>query len=284
MKNLIVSIVVFVVVLIATVFALNKYNSKDTSKNNTEQSQKEEKPIYITDVVPSELEKDYGLWRNYNTENIELSYEFTPIDENDNIIEKEEFLNQLKTGLYIPLQVKDKHITYKLHKLSETSDKKITRTIKSFSTIAYNYLKKEGEQLPTFHFTDLTGNQYSSESTKGKIMVIKCWFIHCVVCVQEFPELNELYDRYESNGNVLFLSLAFDKEDKLKKFLIKKEFRYPVVAEQKDYMTKKLALKQYPSHIIIDEEGNIVKIVNNVKALVTTLNKLTGNNNEFGDN
>lgn len=282
MKNLIVSIVVFVVVLLVAIFALNRYNNSEETGGsaNVEQSQKEEKQTYITDIVPSELENDYGLWRTYNTENIELSYEFTPIDENDNIIEKEDFLNQLKTGLYIPLKVKGEQVAYKLHKLSETSNQKITRTIKSFSSIAYNYFKKEGEPLPTFQFTDLTGNQYSSESSKGKIMVIKCWFIHCVVCVQEFPELNELYDHYESNGDVMFLSLAFDKEDKLKKFLVKKEFRYPVIAEQKDYMTKKLGLKQYPGHIIVDKEGNIVKIVNNVKALITTLDKLTGSNSE----
>lgn len=237
---------------------------EETSTENT----------YTVNVNPLEIEKNYKKWYDYTLKNIELSYEFTPVDNENVIIAKEDFLNKLKTGLYIPLKIEDDDTLYKLYKLSEQADKKIKKSIKSSSLVAYNYFKKEGQPLPDFNFTDLNGNNYSKKNVKGKIQIIKCWFINCVVCVQEFPELNELYDRYEGNENVIFLSLAFDKPEKLKIFLAKKAFRFPVIAEQKKYMTKELEIKQYPTHIIVDEDGNIVKMVSNVKALVFFVNQL----------
>jgi len=105
----------------------------------------------------------------------------------------------------------------------------------------------------------------------GNILVIKCWFIQCKTCVEEFPKINELYDRYESHNNVVFLSLAFDKPDKLKKFLTKKEFRYPVIAEQKKFMQNEMGIVQYPTHIIIDQYGDIKKMVNSIDSLILAL-------------
>lgn len=235
-----------------------------------------EEIVYTTNVDASSIEKKYKDWLNYNVENIELSSEFTAINTENTIIEKEEFLKELTTGLYIPLKVENKNDAYKLYKLTEVADKKITRAIKGKSLVAYEYFKMEGEPLPSFTVKDLYGSEYSSPNDDDKIMVIKCWFINCAVCVEEFPELNELYDRYEGSDNISFISLAFDKPEKLKKFLSKKEFRFPVIAEQKKYMTKKLPIKQYPTHIIVDEEGNIIKMVSNVKALIRIVDQLVG--------
>ena len=48
--------------------------------------------------------------------------------------------------------------------------------------------------------------------------MVKCWFIHCVACIKEFPELNELVKINETNENVLFISLAEDNSKDLKTF------------------------------------------------------------------
>lgn len=298
MKNLLLSTIVCLLTFTGTSFLLKKYaqkeplktesatelnkNSEISDENNEkdlEESKNISKAVYTVNIDPLAIEKEYSLWSDYNTKNIELSYEFTPIDNENVIIPKEDFLNKLKTGLYIPLKVDSDEVSYKLHKISESADEKIKKSIKFTALVAYNYFKKEGEPLPEFNFVGLNGNEYSTSSTQGKIKIIKCWFINCVVCVQEFPELNELYDRYESNENVVFLSLAFDKTEKLKNFLIKKEFRYPVIAEQKKYMTKKLNIKQYPTHLIVNEDGNIVKMVSNVKALISFIDQMVGNEN-----
>jgi cytochrome oxidase Cu insertion factor (SCO1/SenC/PrrC family) len=45
-------------------------------------------------------------------------------------------------------------------------------------------LKKVGK--PDFSFKDLNGNLITNESIRGKIVVIKCWYIHCAACIKEF--------------------------------------------------------------------------------------------------
>jgi hypothetical protein len=30
-----------------------------------------------------------------------------------------------------------------------------------------------------------------------KIVVIKCWYIHCAACIKEFPEVNNLVRKYK---------------------------------------------------------------------------------------
>lgn len=303
MKNFLISCLACILSFAITTFGLNKYGkslllnstennievtdideedaSSDTDETqdeteSTEDASEEDEIEYTFTVVPSELENNYKKWSKYNKENIELSYEFTPVNENNEVIDKKDFLSQLKTGSYIPLKAESEDLTYKLYKLNDTADKKIGKSIRSSSSIAESYFNKEGQPFPNFNFVDLNGTNYTKKSTKGKIKVIKCWFINCVVCVQEFPELNELYDRYETSDRVVFLSLAFDKPDKLRNFLTKKEFRFPVIAEQKKFMSKDLEVKQYPTHLIVDEDNNIIKMVNNVKALITIVDELIG--------
>jgi peroxiredoxin len=49
-------------------------------------------------------------------------------------------------------------------------------------------LKKEGELFPDFSFKDLNGNLITKKY-EGKIVVIKCWYIHCAACIKEFQRL-----------------------------------------------------------------------------------------------
>ena len=131
----------------------------------------------------------------------------------------------------------------------------------------------EGKRLPEYNFIDLNGISYNREDTKGKLLVLKCWFITCKVCVEEFPELNKLVDKYKKE-NISFVSLAFDEKDKLVEFLKTKTFKYPTIPLQKDYMAKKLKINQYPTHLIVDSNGVIIKMVNNVKTLSYELDRI----------
>jgi hypothetical protein len=44
-------------------------------------------------------------------------------------------------------------------------------------------LKKVGKLY--FSFKDLNGNLITKKY-EGKIVVIKCWYIHCAACIKEF--------------------------------------------------------------------------------------------------
>jgi peroxiredoxin len=247
------------------VFSCNE-NSKKTQL--TEKGQTLEPKVNI-----SELNSDYKKWWTYYSYNISLSSNFTGLNEQSDEIDKKQFLEKLTTGNYIPLKIKseDKVDTYKLFKLDSNADKSIRSTIKNKSLTNLKYFKMEGLPLPEFNFTDLNGNINTNESTKGKTIILKTWFINCEACVAEFPELNEFVEKYKQRNDVIFLSLARDTKDELKNFLQKKYFEYQVVPNQREFIEKKLNLQYYPTHLIVDKNGTILKVVNKASEMISFL-------------
>ena len=182
---------------------------------------------------------DFMKWWTYHNENIRLSRDFVAFDENFSEITKASFLQQLTYGDFIPRKLKGKEDQdyYQLHPLGDSIDADIIRTIRRAGVTAYRQYQMEGQAFPEFEFTDLNGKIYNNENTRGKTIVIKCWFIACQPCVAEIPHLNVLVEEYQNNEDILFISLASDSKEALTKFLEKQPFSYAVVPGQSAFMT-----------------------------------------------
>jgi thiol-disulfide isomerase/thioredoxin len=192
-------------------------------------------------------------------------------------MKKMDFLNKLLKEDLAPFKTKIKagQPTYQLYKL-DSADSDILMTVKLNASQELENYKMEGQELPTFDFTDLNGKRYNNASIKGKTFVLKTWFIKCIACVKEFPELNELVEHYKSNSDVVFLSLATDSKDDLVAFLKTKPFRYPTVPAVEDFIAEDLRLSMFPTHILVNKQGKIVKVVNNIQELIPFLKKEVG--------
>ncbi|WGH75043.1 TlpA disulfide reductase family protein [Tenacibaculum tangerinum] len=305
MRNILLALVSIAIGFAISFFGLNSYYNSISAEDTTESSEvttpekvvkttpsdeasskenvSEEEEVSTEKVSMSlnsvnieDLQEDFDTWNTYTKENIDLMSTFVPIDDKGSSMDKGIFLTLLRTGAYIPVKSEKKgKIHYQLMSIDDSTDEKIKKSIVSKAAIAHQYFKMEGKRLPDYDFVDLQGKAHNKEDTKGKLLVIKCWFITCKVCVEEFPELNELVDKYKDD-KIEFVSLAFDKKDELVNFLKTKEFKYPTIPEQKDYMAKKLKVKQYPTHLIVDANGVIMKMVSNVKTLTSELERIMG--------
>lgn len=232
----------------------------------------------VTDV--SELTSDFRTWWTYHYNNIALPSDFTALDEDSEVIPKERFLKRLTSGRLIPVEMKtDSAKIYKLYILPANVDKDISSTIKNVSTVTYELHKMQGKKFPEFDLVDLKGDNYTNESFEGKTTILKTWFIACKPCVQEMPVLNELVDKQRNNDQIQFLSLALDEEKALEKFLKKIEFKYAVAAEQREFITKKLNLTTYPTHIVINEKGEIERVYQKASDLIAFLEEYEPMNN-----
>jgi thiol-disulfide isomerase/thioredoxin len=127
----------------------------------------------------------------------------------------------------------------------------------------------EGLRFPDFDFIDLNGDRFSTESTAGQLKIIKTLFINCVACVKEFPELNTFVEKNSNKKDVIFLSLATDAKPELDLFLKKKPFSYKVVSNQNTFIVEKLKLQIYPTHIVVDKNGKILKVVNKASEMIS---------------
>jgi len=249
------AITIIISLIFITTFAQSKYGSPEAD--------------------PIQIQKNFAEWSAYQTKNIMLSRDFVALDILSKEISKESFLDQLANGNLIPIKLKsnDSIYYYKLFKIQPKSDTSIKATINQIGFDAYKNYKMEGTAFPNFSFKDLNGNLVSNESMKGKIIVIKCWYIHCTPCIREFPQVNKLTEEYKERKDILFISLAEDSPEQLKAFLARKPLSYAVIPDMKIYMNEKLDLNAFPTHFILNKEGLIAKVLPNFESLEVALAK-----------
>lgn len=227
------------------------------------------------EVDPVQIQKTYTDWSVYQSKKIMLSRDFTALDAASKEISKEAFLDQLANGNFIPIRLKSEEsvYVYKLFKILPKTDTSIKATINQIGFDAYKNYKMEGTAFPKFSFKDLDGNLVTNESMKGKIIVIKCWYIHCTPCIREFPQVNKLVEEYKDRKDIVFMSLAEDSAEQLKTFLARKPLSYSVIPDMKEYMNTALQLNSFPTHFIINKEGVISKVLPNFESLEVALAK-----------
>lgn len=116
-----------------------------------------------------------------------------------------------------------------------------------------NYTK--GEKIAPFKFTDIQGKIFSSDSLKGKVIVLNFWSIYCGPCIKEMPELNELVEKMKGK-DVIFIAPAFygSEEDLINNFLPKHPFNYKIIHIKND---DDYNVNSFPTHIIIDQNMNV---------------------------
>jgi len=223
------------------------------------------KPVFGTGQASS----SFNNWWSYHSGNIKFYEDFTPFDSHSNVIPIDSFMEQYSTGKYMVLKyiANSSVLQYKLQRLDPKADEKISNTLQSIAYTDYQEYLQLGKALPNFDFTDINGNRYTAQNTKGKLVIMKFWFIGCKPCVAEMPELNKLVASKSSQDDILFLSLAFDSEQALKSFLTKRKFDYKVVANKKTYLNQTLNIRGYPTHMVINKDGLVERICNSAVAL-----------------
>lgn len=229
------------------------------------------KSIYAANAVL----KDFRTFWDYYYKNVLFNENFFAYNMAGKKISKTAFLTELKTGKYIPLQVYTvpSGLAYKLHHIPANSDPAIADYMRDFGKKYLIYYQMEGKSAPAFNFTDINGETFTSENTKGKIVLFKCWFTACSACIAEIPELNKLVEKYKNRKDILFISLAINGKKELERFLSKTKFDYATVSGQESYMSKQLNVAAYPTHFLIDKAGKIVFITEEAGQIAKHLEK-----------
>lgn len=225
-------------------------------------------------LSPSEIMKNMMSFSYYKSDYLKLSEDFTAFNANKEQITTSQFFKLISTGDYLPLRLKIKDsIVYRLCPIARPANKDIRSYLRQIGKTELEHYQMEGKSLPPYQFTDLDGQVYTPENTKGKILAINTWFIHCQACNEEMPDLNQLVKKYKNRKDILFVSLAFDAREALKTFLIKKQFDYAVVPVDTSYIEHQLKLNAYPTHLVINKNGLIKKVMNDPGELAIVLAK-----------
>lgn len=232
-----------------------------------------EKPKQAEILVTFEQQsQDFMTWWVYFNDSLDLSSDFVPLDTLGNPILKGEFLEHLTSGKFLPVNVQGQ-LKYQLYMPQKELQEDVLSAIKLQSQNYLNHFRMEGKSLPDFTCETLEGKEYNLSDPEGKYLIIKCWFLACKSCIKEFPELNEMVQHYKSRDDLIFLSLAYDDEQKLKKFLSSRKFAYETASVSLDFLRSELAVTMYPTHIVVGKDGKVLKVVNGADQLKAFLRK-----------
>lgn len=127
----------------------------------------------------------------------------------------------------------------------------------------------EGKPFPPFSITTNQGVNYTDSNLKGKIVLLNFWFTSCRPCVEELPDINKLKKEFESE-NVIFIAPTFEGDVQVDKFLKRFSFEYEIVPDVKDFVLAN-NVRSFPTHIVIDQEGIVKKVVNGYSVLTDNM-------------
>jgi thiol-disulfide isomerase/thioredoxin len=212
---------------------------------------------------------------SYYSKNLKFYKDFEAFDTDARQIPADSFMAKYGTGKYAVYKyiARDTVVQYKLEKLKSDAEDNIKNQTRSQAYTDYNFYKKRDKPLPGFNYVDVDGKHYTPENTRGKYVVMKFWFIGCVPCVEEMPELNKIVAKNKDRDDVIFLSIALDPEPALRKFLAKKQFDYKTVGNKSAYISDTLLINQFPTHLVIGKDGNVMGVCSWVRELKDLLGR-----------
>jgi peroxiredoxin len=212
-----------------------------------------------------------SFWSYWNKE-IRLCESFTSYDDQNKLLSKKAFIELLLSGKYLPIRTpqSDSLLEYVLVKIPTATDPEIISTIQQMAGYEKLHLSLEDRQFPDFNGLDLNNIQWNKKSMLGWFTVIKTWFIKCGPCEQQRPAFEALMSKY-SNKNVGFISFADDNSVELEKFKERHDVKYTVIPDQQQLIRNTLGLNSYPTYILVDTEGVVIKVTNDLNCISNAL-------------
>jgi len=114
-----------------------------------------------------------------------------------------------------------------------------------------------GVSAPDFSAETIDGKKINLKAFKGKVVVLNFWFIECVPCRAEMPELNKIVNKFKDK-DVKFISIARENVANLKNYLLQHEFSFETISDLPESVIKgNFHIASFPTTIVIDQKGII---------------------------
>jgi thiol-disulfide isomerase/thioredoxin len=116
-----------------------------------------------------------------------------------------------------------------------------------------------GKPAPAFTLADDHGNVFSLADFKGKVIYIDLWASWCGPCRQEMPSFKKLSDKFKTNQQIAFISIAVHDGEKEWRNALKEEKPDWLQLYDKDgTVAQSYIAYAIPKYILIDKEGKML--------------------------
>lgn len=112
--------------------------------------------------------------------------------------------------------------------------------------------------VPHFAMQTLDGGTLSTDSLRGRVVLVNVWATWCVPCRFEMPLLEATWQRHRAAGLVL-LGASVDRADPavVRTFVTERGITYPVGIVGDDVVRALGGVDAYPTSVLIGRDGTI---------------------------
>ena len=117
------------------------------------------------------------------------------------------------------------------------------------------------QAAPSVTFTGLDGQKFTSESLKGKVVMVNFWATSCVTCIKEMPQMTETYNKYKGQGlEFVAVAMSYDPPNYVLNYAETRKLPFKVALDPQGELAKSFGdVKLTPTTYVIDKEGKIIK-------------------------
>jgi len=117
------------------------------------------------------------------------------------------------------------------------------------------------EPAPVATFNTLKGEQLSTESLRGKVVLVNFWATSCGSCIAEMPQMVGTFNKYREQGfELVAVAMSYDPPQYVQNYTETRQLPFTVALDTNGSNAKAFGDVQLtPTSFLIDKNGNILK-------------------------
>ena len=119
-------------------------------------------------------------------------------------------------------------------------------------------IRSGGNIVPAWSITTLDGARLTSDSLRGRVVLVNFWATWCFPCRAEMPLLQAMHARHRDAGFTL-VGFSVDREgpDVVRRFVAERSVTYPIAIVGGTEERAFGGIRGYPTSFLIDRSGTV---------------------------
>ena len=117
---------------------------------------------------------------------------------------------------------------------------------------------KDKEPAPRFNATTTTGEKFTNDSIKGKVVLLEFWTTWCGFCADEAAFVDKIGHELAGKGLILLAIDVGESKKTVKKYLEQHPRNCKLVMMEDTNLAAMYQANVYPIYVVIDRDGFIV--------------------------
>lgn len=137
----------------------------------------------------------------------------------------------------------------------------IAAVMLALAGVGYATLGNTGVAAPDVTFISLNGDKISSQSLRGKIVMVNFWATSCATCVKEMPQMVQTYNKFKGQGlEFVAVAMQYDPPNYVLNYTEKNQLPFKVALDSGGDLAKSFGdVVMTPTTFVIGKDGKVLK-------------------------